>query len=72
MAADFETTLSDGPLKPVYVLAGEHPLLYQRALAKLVERVVEPATRAFNYDAFRDFQGCRRVDDPRPPRAPCR
>jgi DNA polymerase-3 subunit delta len=52
MAADFESAIADGPLMPVYVLGGEHPLLYQRALAKLVERVVEPATRAFNYDAF--------------------
>jgi DNA polymerase-3 subunit delta len=49
---DLEAQILAGELRPVYLLAGTDPLLYQRVVAALVSQVVDPATRAFNHDVF--------------------
>ena len=37
-------------LDPIYVFHSEHPILIERAVAELRDRVVPPAARGFNYD----------------------
>jgi DNA polymerase-3 subunit delta len=38
------------PLAPIYVLAGDHPLLIDRALAEIRDAALPATARAFNYD----------------------
>lgn len=39
-----------GKLAPVYVIASDHPVLVDRAVAAIRDAAVEPGWRAFNYD----------------------
>jgi DNA polymerase III subunit delta len=41
-----------GKLAPVYVIASDHPVLVDRAVAAIRDAAVEPAWRAFNYDVI--------------------
>jgi DNA polymerase-3 subunit delta len=41
-----------GKLAPIYILASDHPVLVDRAVAAIRDAAVEPGWRAFNYDVI--------------------
>src|SRR5687767_8572557 len=47
-----EQRIAQGKIDPVYLLGGGEPLLVTRVVQALVEAVVPPAVRAFNYDSL--------------------
>ena len=46
---EFITQLDRGKIGPVYLLTGDETFLIQSALARLLERAIEPGARDFNY-----------------------
>jgi DNA polymerase III subunit delta len=50
-----------GRLAPVYVIASDHPVLVDRALAAIRDAAVEPAWRAFNYDVIEGKASASRI-----------
>jgi DNA polymerase-3 subunit delta len=49
---DLERSVSKGEIAPLYFIYGEEEFLADRAVARLVEKLVDPAFRDFNFTAF--------------------
>lgn len=50
-----------GRLDPMYVLHSEHPILIERTLTALRDKVVPPAARGFNYDIVEGKPSAQRI-----------
>ncbi len=59
--ADLVTAAAAGKLDPVYVVASEHPILVDRALAAVRDAAVPGAMRAWNYDVIEGKTTATRV-----------
>ena len=49
---DLIAAAAAGKLEPIYVVASDHPILIDRALAAVKDAAVPPAMRAWNYDVI--------------------
>lgn len=49
---DLERSVSKGEIAPLYFICGEEEFLADRAVTRLVERLVDPAFKDFNYTVF--------------------
>ncbi len=49
---ELERQLKTGALAPVYFLYGEEPFLVERAVQRIMERVVDPAMKDFNLNVY--------------------
>lgn len=54
-------SIAKGHVAPVYVLAGDNPLLVQRVVEALREATVPPVARAFNYDVLEGKAGATTI-----------
>ncbi len=59
--ADIVTAAAKGQVDPVYIVASEHPVLVDRALAAVRDLAVPPALRAWNYDVIEGKISASRV-----------
>jgi len=59
--SDVVTAAAKGQIDPVYVVASEHPVLVDRALAAVRDAAVPPAMRAWNYDVLEGKVSASRV-----------
>lgn len=59
--SDLVAAAAAGRLDPVYVVASEHPILVDRALAAVRDAAVPPAMRAWNYDVIEGRTTATRV-----------
>ena len=49
---DLERSVSKGEIAPLYFIYGEEEFLADRAVARLVEKLVAPEFKDFNYSTF--------------------
>ena len=59
--SDLIAAVAAGKLAPIYVVASDHPILIDRALAAVRDAAVPPAMRAWNYDVLEGKSTATRI-----------
>ena len=49
---DYKNIVTQDPVEPIYLLYGAEDFLRTDALNMLLERIIDPATRDFNFEMF--------------------